>query len=112
MDKKLWKRFTKKEEIIMEKINWTEIKFIARPDTWYIEGTEAKLVCCGEIKLSNKIEENWGLFKGMTNETFKGYTGELPRYDGETCPFEEFDIYYKNEIVNGVTYEKFISMAS
>ena len=67
---------------------------------------------CGEIKLSDKVEENWGFFEGMTNETFKSYTGELPRYDGETCPFEEFSIYYKDKIINNVTYEQFINMVS
>jgi hypothetical protein len=33
-------------------------------------------------------------------ETYHGYTGELPREDGETCPFDEFFIYdeFGNEI--------------
>lgn len=33
-------------------------------------------------------------------KTYEGYTGNLPREDGETCPFSEFYIYdeFQNEI--------------
>jgi hypothetical protein len=37
----------------------------------------------------------------MTMEKYEGYTGELPRPDGETCPFSEFFIY--DEFGNDIT---------
>ena len=87
-------------------IDWSKIKFISRPDEWFIEGA----VCeCefdyGEPEETDIIEDNCGLFHGMTNETFTTYTGELPRYDGETCPFNEFDIYLGDEKINNWTYK-------
>lgn len=42
-----------------------------------------------------------GLFDGLTMETYQGYSGELPREDGETCPFDEFFIY--DEFGNDIT---------
>jgi len=78
-------------------------KFISKPNEWFIEGTEAK--CSDAGSYSEYIENDvfnigWSLFEGYTNNGFKGYTGELPREDGETCPFDEFFIYdvFGNEI--------------
>jgi len=44
--------------------------------------------------------EGWSLFSGYTNETYTGYSGELPRLDEDTCTFNEFLIYdeFDNEI--------------
>lgn len=81
------------QEIIME------CKFISKPNEWFIEGTEPNCVdkCSySEYKLDDKFNDGWGLFEGKTNEVYKGYTGGLPRLDGETCPFDEFLIYDKN----------------
>ncbi len=92
-------------------INWTKFKFIARKDEWFVEGTEAKLIApyYTEHKNDDIIEENGGLFEGHTNETYEGYTGELPRLDEEGCPFNEFDIYYGDDIINDWTYEQLIN---
>lgn len=78
-------------------------KFIAKPDTsWYVEGLEAKIDGgpYHNYTEGDKFNSGWSLFKGLTNETYEGYTGELPRLDGETCPFSEFLIYdeWGNEI--------------
>ena len=91
----------------MQAINWSKIKFISRPDEWFVEGT----ICeCqfdyGEPKEIDIIENNCGMFRGMTNETFKGYVGELPRHDEEGCPFDEFDIYLGDEKINELTYKE------
>jgi len=91
----------------MQAINWSKIKFISRPDEWFVEGT----ICeCqfdyGEPKEIDIIENNCGMFHGMTNETFKGYVGELPRHDEEGCPFDEFDIYLGDEKINELTYKE------
>lgn len=78
-------------------------KFISKPDEWFVEGTEAKLDGDGSYWVyseGNKFNQGAALFYGLTNETFEGYDGELPREDGETCPLDEFYIYdeFGNEI--------------
>lgn len=51
-----------------------KIKYIAKKDTWFDEGTEAELICeCGPYQ---------AVFKGFKD-------GKL---DEELCSFEEFDI--------------------
>lgn len=59
----------------MSMIDWTRIKFVARPDTWYDEGTIAQL----ESTPSHKYPS--GAFVGYVD-------GEL---DGEECGLDEFD---------------------
>jgi hypothetical protein len=78
-------------------------KFISKPEEWFVEGTEALNedgISYTDYKEGDKFNDGWSLFNGLTNETFVGYEGELPRQDGETCPFDEFLIYdeYGNEI--------------
>ena len=78
-------------------------KFISKPDEWFVEGTECTIednVIYPEYKQGDKFNEVCGLFNGLTMETYQEYTGELPREDGETCPFSEFFIYddFGNEI--------------
>jgi hypothetical protein len=65
-----------------------DYKFIS-DGTWYVEGTEAYI-----------LSEPWGddhngragMFAGWTNEDFTGFDGDLPRWDEESCTFEEFVI--------------------
>jgi len=79
-------------------------KFISKPDEWFVEGTECTIldnVIYPEYKQGDKFNEVCGLFGGLTMETYQGYTGELPREDGETCPFDEFFIY--DEFGNNIT---------
>jgi len=91
----------------MVEIDWSKIKFISRQDEWFVEGSECKYECdYGQPKETDKVENNCGIFHGMTNETFNGYTGELPREDEEGCPFEEFDIYLGDEKINDWTYKE------
>ena len=54
--------------------------------TWYIEGTEAYP--------THELDDAYGagVFVGWTNETYKGFDGTLPRWDGESCSLEEFRI--------------------
>ena len=65
-------------------------KFISKQDEWFVP----------EYENGDKFNSVCGLFNGLTMETYHGYTGELPREDGETCPFDEFFIYdeFGNEI--------------
>ena len=90
-------------------------KFISKPDQWFVEGTEATIednIIFPDYKDGDKFNNVSGLFNGMTNESYHGYTGELPREDGETCPFDEFLIYdeHGNEIseLTLQEYEKLI----
>ena len=93
----------------MININWKFFKFIARKDTWYVEGSEAEcLFDYGNPRLNDVVEKNVGLFQGMTEESYTDYKGELPRLDEEGCLFDEFDIYYKNELINNITYDELI----
>ena len=90
-------------------IDWSKIKFVSRPDEWFVEGAVCECeLDCGEPEETDIIENNWGLFNGLTNETYAGYTGELPREDGETCPFTEFDIYLGDEKINKWTYKELL----
>ncbi len=76
------------------------LKFKSRKDEWYVEGTWAELESnCHDFSSDKgcRIEDGWGLFNGWTNETFKDFKGLLPRWDGETCPYDEFDIFYEFE---------------
>lgn len=87
-------------------------KFIAKPDTWFVDGTEA--TCSGNFSLyksGDKFGNGWSLFEGMTDESFSGYSGELPRLDGESCHFDEFLIYdeFGNEI-SELSLEEYIGL--
>jgi hypothetical protein len=42
--------------------------------------------------------------------SYRGYDGELPRMDGDTASFNEFDIYYKGTLVNDMTFEGLYNM--
>lgn len=70
--------------------NWEAIridyKFIS-DGTWFKKGTEA-------YPTQDLNENNYwfALFVGYTNETYQGYSGLLPRWDGEICELEEFKI--------------------
>lgn len=56
-------------------IDFSKIRFIARPNTWYDEGTEVKLLSTPEHDYPS------GSFYGLVS-------GE---YDGEECGLDEFD---------------------
>jgi len=99
----------KVEDVI--KIDWSKLKFISREDQWYVEGTEANCKFdYGEPRLNDIVENNVGIFQGMTMEKYTGFDGELPRPDEEGCPFEEFDIYLGEEVVNLLTYRELIKL--
>jgi hypothetical protein len=88
-------------------------KFVSKGNEWFIEGTEAKLVdeSYQEFKISDKFKNGWGLFQGKTNETFKGYSGELPRMDEKTCSFDEFYIYDENGFeISELTFEEYLQL--
>jgi hypothetical protein len=36
--------------------------------------------------------------------SYKGYDGELPRMDGDTSAYDEFNITYKGILINEMTY--------
>lgn len=50
-------------------------KYIAKPNTWFDEGTEATLIC--------EITSEYGLFSGIKDG----------KEDEEGCLYEEFDIW-------------------
>ena len=70
-------------------------KFISKPDEWYVEDSEC--YPCDEdygnmkgLPHKNWREDAWTLFHGLTNEKLGDIS--LPRWDGETCQFDEFII--------------------
>jgi len=86
-------------------------RFISKPDEWFVEGTECVIdddVIYPNYTKGCKFNAVCGLFNGLTMETYRGYSGELPRQDGETCPFNEFYIYdeFGNEI-SDITLEEY-----
>ena len=74
----------------------SKCKFIARAESWFVEGTECKLTHDVQIYKGEKISDLYAIFDGLTNETYEGCEEELPRLDGEFCSFEEFFIYNEN----------------
>ena len=79
--------------------------FMSKPDEYYIEGHPVQCDSdCTEWKEGKLIEDGWGFFNGLTMVSYRGYDGELPRMDGDTASFNEFDIYYKGIIVNEMTF--------
>jgi hypothetical protein len=87
-------------------------RFIAKPNEWFVEGTEAKML---RIEFSpnfdntNKFNDSMGLFEGLTNEPHDDeYEEKLPRLDAVTCTLDEFYIYdeFDNELSN-LTFDEY-----
>lgn len=55
-------------------------KFVAKPHTWFKEGTEVKLI--GYLSIDNDGVK-YGIFEGKNKD------GKLVR---EVCPYDEFDM--------------------
>lgn len=91
------------------KIDFTspEFLFTSKPDQYYIEGHPVQCDSdCTEWKEDKLIQDGWGFFNGLTMVSYRGYDGELPRMDGDTSSFEEFDITYKGILINEMTYRE------
>lgn len=78
----IFEQLYNKNKNYMKEINWKNIKFIARPETWFDEGTIAELT-------NDIIDMKYtsGLFNGIKD-------GEE---DGEVCSFFEFDWVDEND---------------
>ena len=97
------------------KVDFTngDFEFISKPGEWFIEG--GKVECEGDYtswKDFMKVRDGWGMFRGMTMEVYEGYTGELPRLDGDTSQFEEFNIFYKGKDVSEMSYGELKSLVA
>lgn len=94
----------------------SECKFITKKEEWFIEGKEVENVdkCnYNEYNLGDKFNNGYALFHGYTNEIYNGYEGELPRPDGEICPFDEFFIYDINgNEISELTIEEYKNILS
>ena len=91
----------------MEKVDFTSNDFIfmAKPEQYYIEGHPVQIDSdCTDWKEYYLIKSGWGFFSGLTMVSYKGYEGELPRMDGDSSAFEEFDITYKGTLINEMTF--------
>lgn len=67
------------------KIYKQNYRFISKPDGWFVEGTEAFL----ESNPYGSKENGYiAYFRGLYKDEVTGNIGE----DGESCPFDEFDI--------------------
>lgn len=88
-----------------------DFMFMPKPDEYYIEGHPTQCESdCSEWSTNKPIESGWGFFNGLTMVSYKGYNGELPRMDGDTASFDEFNIYYRGTLVNEMTYEGLYNM--
>ena len=87
-----------------------DFKFVSKEDEdpYWVVGTIVN--CEGDYSewMPTKIIEDfgWGFFNGLTMVSYKGYDGELPREDGDTSSFSEFDIYYGDILVNEMSYDE------
>ena len=91
------------------------IKFIARSNVWYKEGTEAFIdnnypnqyafhrFTVEEFEAYKNLHEGWGngLFVGL-----RSYNEGYERIDGELCFLEEFDIIETDEPLSFATEEE------
>jgi hypothetical protein len=86
-----------------------DFDFMSNHGEYYIEG-KTKCACdYTEWTDSKKIGDGWGMFEGLTMVTYKGYDGELPRMDEDTCSFSEFSIYYRGELINEFYYSDLVA---
>jgi len=109
--------------LVLTGIDFTshDFRFISRDesgDEYWVPGTE---VTCSsdcskwtENKIDDltkcKISDGWGFFKGLTNVSYRGYRGKLPRLDEDSSSFGEFDIYYKEDKIDHLTIEELINL--
>lgn len=78
--------YFKPEEKISYRIFRQNYKFISKPNQWFEEGTEVFL----ESEPWGSNESGYSaVFRGWHKDEMKGKISE----DGETCPFEEFEIF-------------------
>ena len=97
----------------MKKIDFTDKNFIfiSLPDQYFMEGHPAELETdCSTWNKKMMIGDGWGFFNGLTMVTYKGYTGELPISKGDSASYWEFKIYYKDILVNEMTYESLYNL--
>lgn len=79
-----------------------DFKFVAKRNTWFV-GDVTLDSDCTDWNDSMVIEKGWGFFQGWTYESYKGYNGDLPREDEESCSFDEFEIFYKDKLIEDFT---------
>jgi len=82
-----------------------DFRFIAKEDDdpYWVVGSVVE--CLGDYSdwdHNMKLEDGFGEFGGMTMVSYAGYKGELPRGDSDTSGFHEFDIYYKNILIENM----------
>lgn len=83
-----------------------DFRFISKEDEdpYWVPGTVVKCEAVYVDYLPNKeVKDFWGMFNGLTMVSYKGYNGDLPREDADTSGFDEFDIYYKDTLINDMT---------
>ena len=77
-----------------------QCKFIAKPNTPFIEGTQAILDTKAVFPMyrtpNDKINSLTGIFTGYTNEKYyEEYSDNPPTLEEEVCSFNQFLIYDK-----------------
>lgn len=96
----------------MKKVDFIgeDFKFISKAGEHFLPG---EVECEGDFSTWNpqkKVNSGWGMFRGLTMETYAGYIGQLPRPDGDTCSFSEFNILYRGVDVSEWTYEELLGL--
>lgn len=89
-------------------------RFIVKPDEWFVEGTEAKML---RIEFSpnfdhtNKFNDSMGLFEGMTDNLCDEYGHIKIQLDAVTCTLDEFYIFdeFDNEI-SALTFDEYLEL--
>lgn len=84
------------------KLILSECIFISKKGEWFLDGFQVGLdtLYSPYRKEDQKFNNNSAIMHGLTNESYSGFSGDLPRLDSEGCALEEFEIYdkYGNEI--------------
>jgi hypothetical protein len=92
-------------------LNAKEFIFLPKPDQYYLGGHPVECESdCTDWKEDKLINDGWGFFNGLTMVSYRGYVGELPRMDGDSASFDEFDIYYGEILINDMTWGSLMSM--
>lgn len=108
--------------LVLSGIDFTspDFRFVAKDeggDEYWVAGEEVKCTsdCSkwtegGDNILNESISNGWGFFGGLTNVSYRGYNGPLPRLDEDSSSFNEFDIYWKGSKIDHLTILDLINM--
>lgn len=85
--------------------------FTAKPDTFFVAGTEVKCVLLsGDPYSTQRFGSSHGIFEGWTYFDENGNKIDKKRLTEEPVPLSEFDITIHGKRINDFTYMELVSL--